>query len=62
MILFFYCHPDISNFLIDSMTESPQNDYDIDWNRRLEVAGTNPEPMLVGKRSRSRQEHGSFCL
>jgi hypothetical protein len=37
-LLFFYYHPDISNLLnIDSMIESPQNDYApmINWKRRL---------------------------
>ena len=57
--LYFYCHPDIYNLLIiDSMIESSQNDYALNWNR----LGTKTGPMLVGKSSCFLQEYGSFCL
>ena len=41
-ILFFYCYPDISNLLvIDSMTESSQNDYALKWNQAWNENRTN---------------------
>ena len=59
LILFFYCHPDISNLLIiDSMTESSQNDYALNWHRPR----TKTELMLVGKSSFCLREYGLFCL
>jgi hypothetical protein len=56
---FFYCRPDISNLLIlDSMPESPQNGYAINWNGRLE---REPNQCWLEK-AIANDWNGSSCL